>query len=65
MVEQAEVRRPEHLADGAGRPPVSTATGGLMPGIDLDKISALQEIEDAEMMGRVVVATTCLRRHAE
>jgi hypothetical protein len=33
-------------------PRVSTATGGLMPGIDLDDLSALQEIEDIEYMRR-------------
>jgi len=27
-------------------PPVSTATGGLMPGIDLDETAALQEMDD-------------------
>ena len=29
-------------------PPVSAATGGLMPGIDLSDGAALQEIEDRE-----------------
>jgi plasmid stability protein len=29
-------------------PPVSTATGGLMPGIDLNDSAALQEAEDRE-----------------
>jgi hypothetical protein len=29
-------------------PRVSTATGGLMPGIDLDDLSALQEMDDLE-----------------
>jgi hypothetical protein len=27
-------------------PPVSTATGGLMPGIDLDDTAALQDLDD-------------------
>jgi predicted transcriptional regulator len=37
-------------ADKAGRtlPPVSAATGGLLPGIDLDKTAALQELEDLD-----------------
>lgn len=29
-------------------PPVSSATGGLLPGIDLAKLSALEELEDVE-----------------
>lgn len=29
-------------------PPVSTATGGLMPGIDLDETAALQEMDDLD-----------------
>jgi hypothetical protein len=33
-------------------PPVSKATGGLMPGVDLDDTAALQEIEDLEAAGR-------------
>lgn len=32
--------------------PVSTARGGLMPGIDLDDISALQERDDIERLAR-------------
>lgn len=31
---------------GRGLPPVSRATGGLMPGIDLTETAALQEMED-------------------
>lgn len=34
-------------------PRVSTATGGLMPGIDLDNSAALQEMEDLEYMKRL------------
>ena len=34
-------------------PPVSTATGGLMPGIDLNETAALQEIEDREYAERL------------
>jgi hypothetical protein len=32
-------------------PPVSTATGGLMPGIDLDDGAALQEADDRDRLG--------------
>ncbi len=34
-------------------PRVSTATGGLMPGIDLDDFSALQEMDDLEYVERM------------
>ena len=34
-------------------PPVSTATGGLMPGIDLNDSAALQEMDDLEYVGRL------------
>ncbi len=34
-------------------PPVSTATGGLMPGIDLDDTAALQELEDLDRAGQM------------
>jgi len=34
-------------------PPVSSATGGLMPGVSLDDAAALQEIEDLETAGRL------------
>ncbi|HEY1454515.1 MAG TPA: ribbon-helix-helix protein, CopG family [Roseiarcus sp.] len=34
-------------------PPVSSATGGLMPGVNLDDGAALQEIEDLETAGRL------------
>ena len=33
-------------------PRVSTATGGLKPGIDLNSMSALQEMEDLDYAGR-------------
>jgi hypothetical protein len=33
--------------------PVSTATGGPMPGIDITDFSALQELEDLEYMERM------------
>lgn len=34
-------------------PRVSKATGGLMPGIDLDDMSSFQEMEDLEYVRRV------------
>ena len=34
-------------------PPVSKATGGPMPGIDLTDLSALQEIDDLEQRTRM------------
>ena len=34
-------------------PPVSSATGGLMHGVNLDDGAALQEIEDLETAGRL------------
>jgi hypothetical protein len=34
-------------------PPVSTATGGLMPGIDLDDRAAMREAEDMELAERL------------
>ena len=33
-------------------PPVSTATGGLLPGIDLNDTAALQEMDDLDYAGR-------------
>jgi hypothetical protein len=33
-------------------PPVSSATGGPMPGVNLDEAAALQEMEDLEAVGR-------------
>jgi predicted transcriptional regulator len=34
-------------------PPVSAATGGLMPGIDLNETAARQEAEDLELAARL------------
>lgn len=34
-------------------PPVSEATGGLMPGIDLTRFSDIQEMEDLEYIERM------------
>jgi hypothetical protein len=34
-------------------PPVSTATGGPMPGVDYQSFSALQEMEDLEYVERM------------
>jgi len=48
------------LSDRAGTqkgkrvmPPVSTATGGLRPGIDLNDMASLQEIEDLDYAERL------------
>ncbi len=43
------------LSGRAGRvlPPVSSATGGLMPGIDLDGSAALQEMDDMDAARRL------------
>ena len=38
---------------GRALPPVSTATGGLMPGIDLNDTAALQESEDLDAATRL------------
>lgn len=34
-------------------PPVSKATGGLMPGIDLTRFSAIQEMDDLDYVERM------------
>ena len=34
-------------------PPISTATGGLMPGIDISDNAALQEMDDLEYVERM------------
>ena len=34
-------------------PPISTATGGLMPGIDISNSAALQEMDDLEYVERM------------
>jgi hypothetical protein len=34
-------------------PPVSKATGGLMPGIDLTRFSALEELDDLDYVERM------------
>jgi len=34
-------------------PPVSTASGGLMPGIDLDDTAALQDVDDLNAARRL------------
>lgn len=47
-----EDRQPVHRA-GRKFPRVSTASGGLMPGIDLNDSAALQEAEDLEYVARL------------
>jgi len=39
--ERAALDKPKRIL-----PPVSTATGGLMPGIDLDETAALEAMDD-------------------
>ena len=46
--------RPRARPNRRLRPPVSSATGGLMPGIDLDHMASLQEMDDLQ-------STPCLR----
>lgn len=46
------------VSEPAGRarralPPVSSATGGLRPGTDLDDSAYLQEIDDLDLAGRL------------
>jgi hypothetical protein len=38
--------RPSGGRDGRVLPPVSAATGGVMPGIDLDNSAVLQDLDD-------------------
>jgi hypothetical protein len=49
------VNEPSPGAGAATRilPPVSSATGGLMPGIDLNDSAALQELDDRSYVGRM------------
>jgi hypothetical protein len=44
--------RPPLARVGRVMPPVSSATGGLMPGVNLEDAAALQEMEDLEATGR-------------
>lgn len=46
-------RKPEAARGERRLPPVSKATGGLMPGIDLNDMSSLQEMDDVEYMARL------------
>jgi ribbon-helix-helix CopG family protein len=48
LAEKKKTAQPQRLP-----PPVSTATGGPMPGIDVSDLSALQEIEDLEYVERM------------
>jgi hypothetical protein len=45
-------RTPSHKAERM-LPPVSAATGGLMPGIDLNDTAALQEMDDLDDVRRL------------
>ncbi len=61
MTKRTTIRLPGALPSGAKRrvaalrvlPPVSAASGGLMPGIDLNDLAVLQEIEDIELARRL------------
>jgi hypothetical protein len=44
--------KPERVKNERPPIPVSTATGGLMPGIDLNDSASLQEMDDLEYMAR-------------
>jgi hypothetical protein len=46
-------RESESSTETRKPPRVSAATGGLMPGIDLDDLSALQEMDDLEYVERM------------
>ena len=48
LADRAPARKAERVL-----PPVSSATGGLMPGVDLEDAAALQEIEDLATAGRL------------
>jgi len=47
----ADVRKT--LKERCVLPPVSKATGGVMPGVDLERLSALQEMDDIEDVARM------------
>jgi len=59
MTERTTVRRLHDLIRRARRkaeptlPPVSTATGGLRPGIDLSDTAAMQELDDQDDVRRL------------
>ena len=46
--ERATTNKPNRIL-----PPVSAATGGLMPGIDLNESSVLQELDDMDRVARL------------
>lgn len=48
LADRAPARQAERVL-----PPVSSATGGLMPGVDLEDAAALQEIEDLATAARL------------
>jgi len=48
------LKEPVHKQLRRVLPPVSSASGGLMPGIDLNDSAALQEIEDLESARRLL-----------
>jgi hypothetical protein len=48
MLKESPRGRPRRIL-----PPVSSASGGLMPGIDLNDLATIQEIEDLESARRL------------
>lgn len=48
LAEPAKLSRPKRV-----QPRVSTATGGLVPGLDLGSSSSVQESEDLDYMARM------------
>lgn len=56
LIEDALRRVVNEASDSKGKrvlPRVSTATGGLMPGVDWDDLATLQESDDLEMLRRL------------
>jgi hypothetical protein len=49
VAESRKVVKPKRVL-----PPISKATGGPMPGIDLADLSAVQEIDDLEQLDRML-----------
>jgi hypothetical protein len=56
LIEDAVRRVVSEASDPKGKrvlPRVSTATGGLMPGIDWNDLATLEEMDDLEMLRRL------------
>lgn len=48
IADKGKTRREKH-----NDPPISEARGGLMPGLDWDDLSSLEEAEEIEHLGRI------------